>query len=96
MLGFTVDSIEAPGWSFLTRDGTHLMLGACPDEIDASETGNHSWFLHIMVEGIDDFHREVSGKGAQIVVPIGDRSHGHREFVLKTPDGHRILFGEPV
>lgn len=50
VLGFGRDLIEAPGWSFLTRDGTQLMLGECRDEVDAAETGNHSWFLHVMVE----------------------------------------------
>ena len=96
VLGFGRDPIEAPGWSFLTRDGIQLMLGECRDEVDAAETGNHSWFLHVMVEGIDELHQDVSGKGADIVVPLGDRSHGHREFVVRTPDGHRILFGEPI
>lgn len=95
-LGFSLDPIRAPGWTFLTRDGIHLMLGECPDEVHASETGNHSWFLHVMVEGVDELHREVTERGAEIVVPLGDRSHGHREFVLMTPDGHRLLFGEPI
>ncbi|MBT8336518.1 MAG: VOC family protein [Gemmatimonadetes bacterium] len=96
VLGFGEDPIEAAGWSFLTRDGIQLMLGECPDEVNAGETGNHSWFLHVMVEGIDELHRDVRGKGADVVVPLGDRSHGHREFVVRTPDGHRILFGEPI
>ena len=96
VLGFLVDPIEAPGWSFLTRDSIHLMLGECPDESPASETGNHSWFLHVMVEEVDALHREVVARGADVVVPIGNRSHGHREFVVRTPDGHRIMFGEPL
>jgi len=96
VLGFRRDPIEATGWSFLTRDGIHLMLGECRDEVAAAETGNHSWFLHIMVDGIDELHRDVRGRGADIVVPLGDRSHGHREFVVRTPDGHRIMFGEPI
>ena len=96
VLGFGRDAIEAPGWSFLTRDGIHLMLGECPDEVHAAETGNHSWFLHIMVEGIDELHGDIVGKGGDIVVALGDRSHGHREFVVRTPDGHRIMFGEPI
>ena len=91
-----MDPIEAPGWSFLTRDEIHLMLGECRDEVDASETGNHSWFLHVLVEEIDKLHREMSGRGANVVVPLGDREHGHREFVIETPDGHRIMFGEPI
>lgn len=96
VLGFGSDPIEAPGWSFLSRDGVQLMLGECPDEVDAVETGNHSWFLHVMVEGVDELHAEVMGRGGRIVVPLGDRLHGHREFVVETPDGHRILFGEPI
>lgn len=32
VLGFQRDPIEADGWSFLTRDTFHLMLGECPDE----------------------------------------------------------------
>jgi catechol 2,3-dioxygenase-like lactoylglutathione lyase family enzyme len=96
VLGFGLDPIEAPGWSFLTRDGIQLMLGECRDEVDASETGNHSWFLHIMVEEIDKLHRDLRGRGVDIVVPLGDRAHGHREFVLETPDGHRIMLGEPI
>ena len=96
VLGFDVDPIEAPGWSFLSRGDVHLMLGECPDEVDAAETGNHSWFLHVMVEGIDAFHDEVRRRGGQVVVPLGDRSHGHREFVVASPDGHRILFGQEL
>jgi catechol 2,3-dioxygenase-like lactoylglutathione lyase family enzyme len=96
VLGFTLDPIEAPGWSFLSRGSVRLMLGECPDEVPASRTGNHSWFLHVMVRGLDDLHRDLKELGARIPVPIGDRSHGHREFVLETPDGHRILFGEPI
>lgn len=96
ILGFVVDAIEAPGWSFLSRDRVRLMLGECPDEVDAGDTGNHSWFLHVLVEGIDEYHRDVVAKGAEIVVPIGDRPHGHREFVVRTPDGHRIMFAQPL
>ncbi len=96
VLGFLRDPIEAPGWSFLTRDSICLMLGECPDESAASETGNHSWFLHIMVQDVDALHDEICARGADVVVPIGNRSHGHREFVVQTPDGHRIMFGEPL
>ena len=96
VLGFGADSIEAPGWSFLSRDGIQLMLGECVDEVDAAETGNHSWFLHVMVEKIDELHQEISQRGGKIAVALGDRSHGHREFVVETPDGHRIMFGERI
>lgn len=96
VLGFDLDAVEAPGWSFLSRDSIRLMLGECPDEVDAAQTGNHSWFLHALVRGVDELHEELVARGAEIIVPIGDRSHGHREFVVRTVDGHRIMFGEPL
>lgn len=96
VLGFELDPIEAVGWSFLSRESVRLMLGECADEVPANETGNHAWFLHVMVEELDELHRELREKGARVVIPPGDRPHGHREFVVETPDGHRILFGEPI
>jgi catechol 2,3-dioxygenase-like lactoylglutathione lyase family enzyme len=94
VLGFTPDPIVSPGWSFLSRDSVRLMLGECPDEVDAGETGNHSWFLHVLVEGVDRLHDDFRAAGAEVIVALGNRSHGHREFCIRTPDGHRILFGE--
>ena len=94
VLGFDLDPIDAPGWSFMSRGSVKLMLGECPDEVSAGETGNHSWFVWISVEGIDELHDDVVARGAEVVVALGDRSHGHREFVVATPDGHRIMFGE--
>ncbi len=96
VLGFELDPMEAVGWSFLSRDAVRLMLGECVDEVPASETGNRSWFLHVMVEELDELHRELRDKGARVVAPPGDRPHGHREVVVETPDGHRIVFGEPI
>lgn len=96
VLGFTEDNIQAAGWRFLSRDAFHLMLGECPDEVTAGATGNHSWFVHLMVEGVDQFFNEARARGAEILSPPGDRPYGLREFVLRTPDGHRIVVGEPV
>jgi len=94
VLGFSVDPIRAPGWSFLSRGPVLLMLGECPDEVPARETGNHAWFLHILVEDVDELHGDFQERGARIVVPVGNRAHGHREFVVESPDGHRILFAQ--
>ena len=96
VLGFELEPIEARGWSFLRRDSLCLMLGECRDEIAAGDTGNHSWFMHVLVSEVDQLHDELVQNGAEVVVPIGDRSHGHREFVICTPDGHRLMFGEPL
>ena len=96
VLGFTEDPIRSPGWCFLSRDAFHVMLGECPDEVAAEQTGNHAWFVHLMVDGLDQFFGEVSARGAEILSPPADRAYGLREFILRTPDGHRLVVGEPV
>lgn len=95
-LGFTEDDIRSPGWRFLSRDGFHLMLGECREEMAAEETGNHSWFVHLLVEGVDRYFDEIRARGAEILSPPGNRDYGLREFVIRTPDGHRIVVGEPL
>jgi uncharacterized glyoxalase superfamily protein PhnB len=32
--------------------------------------------------------------GAEFIVDLGDKPWGMREFGVKTPDGHRIMFGQ--
>lgn len=94
VLGFQKEPIAAPGWSFLAKDAFRVMLGECPDEVRAHDTGNHSWFIHVIVTGLDAYHADVRAKGAEILVAPADRPWGMREFVLRTPDGHRMVFGE--
>ena len=96
VLGFRLDPVDAKGWSFLSRDSFKLMLGECADEIAAAETGNHSWFVRLTVEGLDEYHREISSRGAVVIAEPTDKRWGLREFVIRTPDGHRIMFAEPI
>jgi catechol 2,3-dioxygenase-like lactoylglutathione lyase family enzyme len=94
VLGFQRDEVEATGWSFLSKDAFKLMLGECADEVAASELGNHAWFTRVMVEGLDAYHHEVSSRGANVISQPADRAYGLREFVIRTPDGHRMMFAE--
>ena len=96
VLGFQLDPVDAKGWSFLSMDSFKLMLGECADEIAATETGNHSWFVRLMIEGLDEYHRVISSRGAEVIAEPGDKRWGLREFVIRTPDGHRIMFAEPI
>jgi aspartate racemase len=94
VLGFTRDFGDGTdGWSFLSRDGFKVMLGECPD---ARDMGNHSWFAYITVGGIDALHRELVERGATVIAGPVTEPWGMREFGIRTPDGHRIRFGEPV
>lgn len=96
VLGFKRDPIEGDGWSFLSRDDFKVMLGECPDEKPASELGNHSYFVYLIVDGLDEYYREVVARGALVSSKPADKPWGLREFGLSTPDGHRITCGEPI
>jgi uncharacterized glyoxalase superfamily protein PhnB len=97
VLGFTRDfGDESVGWSFLSRDHFKVALGECPDERPAGEIGNHSYVAYITVKGIDALHDEVVKRGAEVPSALASEPWGMREFSIRTPDGHRIRFGEGV
>jgi catechol 2,3-dioxygenase-like lactoylglutathione lyase family enzyme len=96
VLGFRADPVDAKRWSFVSKDAFKLMLGECADDVAASEIGNHSWFARVMVDGLDEYYGEVSARGAEVLSKPADRAYGLREFVIRTPDGHRLMFAERV
>lgn len=95
VLGFQKDPIQAVGWSFLTRDAFRVMLGECVDERPAGELGNHSYFAYWNVECVDELYSEFVAKGALVTSRPTNKPWRLREFGLSTPDGHRIVCGEP-
>jgi catechol 2,3-dioxygenase-like lactoylglutathione lyase family enzyme len=94
-LGFAVD-FEVEGWAFLSRDRFRLMLGECSDAIPAGDLGDHSYFAYVTVENVDDLHRELLANDVNVMHKLADKPWGMREFGIRTPDGHRIMFGEPI
>jgi catechol 2,3-dioxygenase-like lactoylglutathione lyase family enzyme len=96
VLGFRKDPIDAPGWSFLTRDCFRMMLGECANEKAAGELGDHSYFAYWNVKGVDDLYAEFAAKGALLSSKPANKPWGLREFGLRTPDGHRITCGEEI
>jgi len=97
VLGFRRDFGDgSDGWSFLSRDNFKVMLGECPDEKPASELGSHSYAAYLIVQGVDQLYEEVSVRGAEVISQPTTEPWGLREFSIRTPDGHRIRFGEPI
>lgn len=95
VLGMAID-FTAPGWAFLSRGSFRLMLGECSDAMPAHETGDHSYFVYVTVEGIDEFHAEVVRNGATLTQTLANKPWGMREFGVRTPEGHRIMFGQEI
>lgn len=94
-LGFR-EFLDLGGWVFVIRDDCLIRLGSCPDAIPPSELGDHSYFGYLVVEDINDFYEEITSKGAITFCPPTDEEWGMREFGLGTPDGHRIMIGQPI
>ncbi|MDF3888139.1 VOC family protein [Cupriavidus basilensis] len=95
-LGFRLEWPEGSGWQLVSRGGVRIMMGHCPDAIAPSATGDHSYFGYLNVNDADALHREFLSRGAIILQPPADKQHGMREFVVATPDGHRMMFGQDL
>lgn len=97
VLGFTQDFADDSGvWSFLSRARFKVMLGECPNDPPASDLGCHSYVAYVTVDGVDALYEELSRRGAEIISVPTTEPWGMREFAIRTPDGHRIRFGEPA
>jgi uncharacterized glyoxalase superfamily protein PhnB len=94
-LGFTRMS-RIGGWSFLSLDNFHLMVGHCAGEMLASETNNHAYFAYVNCEGIDELFDQYKARGVVFNQEISDKPWGQREFGVETPEGHRIMFGQTI
>lgn len=94
-LGFERD-FTAPGWEFLSFGIFKVMLGECTDAMWAHETGDHSYCSYVFVEDVDDIYQELRTNGAAMPFPPQDKPWGLREFMVRTPSGHRIMFGQEI
>jgi catechol 2,3-dioxygenase-like lactoylglutathione lyase family enzyme len=48
--------------------------------------------IRVMVPKVDDYWQLALESGAPVVVPIGDRYYGLRDFTIADPDGFGIRF----
>jgi catechol 2,3-dioxygenase-like lactoylglutathione lyase family enzyme len=88
--------MEPEGWRFVRRGACHIMLGECPDAIPPADLGDHQYFAYIYVDDLHRYHAEIKDKGADIISGPEDKSWGMREMAVRTPDGHRVMFGEEL
>ena len=72
------------------------MLGECPEDQSAFETGNHSYFAYIDIRDVDQLYKEYESKEVEIIAEPTNKPWGQREFGIRTIDSHRILFGESI
>src|SRR5262245_49145256 len=78
VLGFTRD-FAIDGWEFLSLGHFKVMLGECQNEVPASQTGNHSYFAHVMVNEVDALFQAYRERGATFLFEVEDKPWGMRE-----------------
>ncbi|HTW95869.1 MAG TPA: VOC family protein [Tepidisphaeraceae bacterium] len=95
VLGFSVVS-DLDGWIFVKKDNCMIMLGECPDDMHPSELGCHNYFAYLRVDDVDAYHAQVERAGLKSLQAAADKPSGMREFVIHTPDGHRLMIGQNI
>ncbi len=69
-------------------------------KVDQEEFGPPPAFpvanVRVMVPNVDDRWRVANQIGARIVVPIGNRYYGLRDFIIADPDGFGVRFASSI
>jgi len=73
-----------------------VMLGHCPNEVPASKIGDHSYVAYVVVDSVDSLYHEFRSREVQLMSVPESKPWGMREFLVTTPDGHRIMFGQDI
>lgn len=59
---------------------------------DAKPAG--SAHIYLGISGIDAYYSQIEQAGATIVVPLGDRPYGMRDFRIADPSGNELSIGQ--
>ncbi|PWT92927.1 MAG: hypothetical protein C5B54_02710 [Acidobacteria bacterium] len=52
--------------------------------------------VRVMVADVDHYWKVANDIGAEIIIPIGDRYYGLRDFTIADPDGFGIRFASTL
>jgi catechol 2,3-dioxygenase-like lactoylglutathione lyase family enzyme len=107
-IAVTADFYEALGFRFGKRDASRLtiylnwfwMEFVAQDEEDKSEFQKEAtsdnkgagMFVNVKVENVDEFYEGALAKGLTPSSEPRDWPWGRREFVLRDPDGYKLVF----
>lgn len=73
------------------RDGVEITL---TQRTSAKPTG--AAHIYLVVSGIDDYYETLVDAGVTMVVSIGDRPYGMRDFRIADPSGNELSIGQSI
>lgn len=105
----TIEFYEKLGFNFKTRTADHATAylnwfwmefvaedkaepSVFQGQLDEHRPGNI--FVHISVQDVDEFYEALLAKGLKPAAEPRDFSWGRREFVIRDPDGYKLVFFE--
>lgn len=106
-LNKTAEFYEQLGYDIKKRETNHVtaysnwfwidFLSIAKDErtsftkgVDLSNKGA-GMFLYMSVDNVDEFHAHLLSKGIKPLTRPQDQPWGNREFILRDPDGYRLV-----
>lgn len=82
---------EPPDIAAVCRDGIEITL---TQRAGSKPTGAAQ--IYLSVSGIDDYYAGLLSAGVTIVIPIGDRPYGMRDFRIADPSGNELSIGQAI
>lgn len=82
---------EPPDIAAMCRDNVEITL---TQRTGAKPSGTAHVYLG--VSGIDEYYAALVDAGASVVVPIGDRPYGMRDFRIADPSGNELSIGQAI
>lgn len=77
---------------FVKRDKAEPSVFQKEVKTDDSKLGGAGLFVHISVQDVDEFYTALVEKGLKPSSDPKDFPWGRREFVLRDPDGYKLVF----
>jgi uncharacterized glyoxalase superfamily protein PhnB len=95
-LGICFPDASNPEYADLSKDGMSLMfIPAKNMGIGREEKLGTGVNIYMQIDGdIDEYYRELQGKGVNIAVDIKDEPYGIRDFTVADTDGYRLTFNQ--
>ena len=94
-LGFTAKRYrDGDFYAFIQRNGRELHLSKTPDLIP--EHNIVRVYFYLSAGTVEVLEAQCRANGMAIVEPLAPREWKMKEFVLRDPDGNRLIFGESL
>jgi catechol 2,3-dioxygenase-like lactoylglutathione lyase family enzyme len=99
-LGFRAPRMwgDPPTFCIAQRDGLSVMLNQVGPDDSFRPNGDYDGRCdaYFWVCDADALHEEFEAAGADIVCEPEDQPFGIREFLVRDPDGHLLIFGHDI